>query len=70
MQKVAVNKSRYDERISKQMEEMYNFFPRVDVLAKVYEPEKNIAQYIVTMHRNIVLFAVDAAEYFSKKSGK
>jgi hypothetical protein len=54
--------------ISKSLEHMHNFFPRINLLAEIYELDKIIAGYVVNVHRNMVFFARDASLYFVKKS--
>ncbi len=65
-----MNKSKSDDMITTQLEAMYNFFPRINLLAEIYEPDKVIAGHVVDVHRNIVFFAKDASLYFLKKSRK
>ena len=47
---------------------MHNFFPRINLLAEIYKPDKKIAELVVDVHYNMVFFARDAAFYFVKKS--
>ncbi|RVX69196.1 hypothetical protein B0A52_07172 [Exophiala mesophila] len=65
---IAVNKSKYDSLITDQLEYMHAFFPKINLLAEIYKPDQKIAELVIDVHHEIILFARDAAEYFLKRS--
>lgn len=64
-----VNKSGNDRKIADFLEELQRSFPRAKALEDVY-PSARLQDCVASVYKEVIVFARNAAEYFSRTGGE
>ena len=66
---VAVNKSKNDDFITKELEKMTSMFPRIGLYDDIYSNDK-IKRYMLVIQASVIMFSKEATRYFLSASSE
>lgn len=64
-----MHKTENDEKIADALAELTLSFPRLNLMTDIY-PEESVEMLVAEVYKEVIEFAREAAEYFSRSTGR